>query len=244
MRSIVFVGILTFILLLTFQSYALEIKSYDISIERENNGYRVSEQVSIEKDNDTNILIWLQKEAKDIDIKINGSKANFSASGTLYIINLTNSKELEISVNYNLPGSTGKFIKQVLYKCKEFSAKLDGEIVYQGMNLSEGNYISFSIKEKIIEKENYYMYTTLILLLILIIVFAYSVKGKKRKEKELSASPELLRAKKDLLMNALKEIEKRYRAKELSEEIYSKLKEDFKREAVNVVRRLEEIEKD
>ena len=244
MRSIVFVGILTSILLLTFQSYALEIKSYDISIERESNGYRVSEQVSIEKDNDTNILIWLQKEAKDVDIEINGSKANFSASGTLYSINLTGSKELEISVNYNLPESTGKFIKQVLYKCKEFSAKLDGEIVYQGMNLSEGNYISFSIKEKIIEKENYYMYTTLILLLILIIVLAYSVKSKKRKEKELSASPELLRAKKDLLMNALKEIEKRYRAKELSEEIYSKLKEDFKREAVNVVRKLEEIEKD
>ena len=44
-------------------------------------------------------------------------------------------------------------------------------------------------------------------------------------------------------MNALKDIEKKHRAKEISDESYSRLKEEYKRDAVEVMRKLEK-EKD
>ena len=243
MRFVVVATVMLMFAMMTFQVIAIEIKSYDVSLEKVNEGYKVIEHVVVERNNDTSIVVWIQGEANSVSIEVNGSKVNFSTSGNLYSINLTGLKNPDISIYYYLPESTEKFMKQILYRCKEFTIKLNGEIVYQGTNLSEGSHISFSIKERVIERVNYYMYSTLFLLLILVIVLAYSVRSKKRIETKGSESPELLKAKKELLMNVLKEIEKKYRSKELSEEVYNRLKEDFKRETVNVVRKLDEIDK-
>ena len=241
MRFTVVAMIMLLFALITFQSKAIEIKSYDISLEKTDKGYDVTEHLVVEGNNDTNVIVWIQGEADGVSVEANGSKTNFSVSGNLYSINLTGLKNPDISIHYCLPESTEKFMKQVLYQCKELTVKLDGEVIYQGVNLTEGSYISFSIKERVTERTNYYMYSTLFLLLILVIVLAYSVRSKKKMEKRESESTELLEAKKELLMNVLKEIEKRYRSKELSEDIYNRLKEDFKRETVNIVRKLEEM---
>lgn len=244
MRFVVFIQVLVLVSLLSYQASALDIKSYDISLDKTADVYRVNEQISVERGNDTVVLIWIQGEAKDLDVRIDNSKANFSKSENIYRINLTDMSELKITISYTLPRYAGMFRKYIYYRCKVFSAKLDGSIIYQGTNLSEGNYLSFSIEERVVERENLYMYTSLILLLALIVVLLYSVRSRGRFEKKDIESPEVLKVKKDLLMNVLKDIEKRYRSKELSEDAYNILKEDFKRETVNIVRRLEETEKD
>jgi hypothetical protein len=54
-------------------------------------------------------------------------------------------------------------------------------------------------------------------------------------------SEELLSTKKSLLMTILKDIEKQHRAKQISDDTYHKLKEQYKQEAVNAMKKLEDI---
>ena len=222
--------------------YSMIIESHDISIKRISEGFRVLEEMEVVKANETILLVWIQGEAEDVAIKVNGSEANFSRSGEVYGVELGNLTRAHVEIDYLLPKETQNFFKKILQPCKKIIIKLDGNRVYEGVNLSEGCSLSFSIKERVIERINYYMYTTLILILILIIILAYSAR-KRRTGKMVTEDPDVLKVKKDLLMNVLKEIEKRHRSKEMSDEVYNRLKEEFKRETVNIVRRLEEMEK-
>jgi len=52
-------------------------------------------------------------------------------------------------------------------------------------------------------------------------------------------SEELLTTKKALLMEVLKDIEKKHRAKQISDDTYHKLRDQYKQEAVETMKQLE-----
>jgi len=67
------------------------------------------------------------------------------------------------------------------------------------------------------------------------------LKGKSKKE-EID-TPEILELKKKLLLDSLKELEKEYRSKKISDHTYTRLREEYKSQAVDVMKKLDEIKK-
>ena len=95
--------------------------------------------------------------------------------------------------------------------------------------------------------ESLYIYYILIaiLLIVIIVIFIYNLRlRKKPKTKEIiSTTEEVLTTKKSLLMSLLKDLEKQYRAKDISDDTYHKIKEQYKQEAVETMRKLDDISK-
>ena len=58
----------------------------------------------------------------------------------------------------------------------------------------------------------------------------------------VNESEELLQAKKTLLMTSLKDIEKQHRGKKISDDTYHKLKNYYKQQAVDAMKKLDEFE--
>ncbi len=89
-----------------------------------------------------------------------------------------------------------------------------------------------------------WFYTVLILLLLVLIVVLVAYAFRKQKSTKIkqtaSETEELLSTKKTLLMSLLKDIEKQHRSKKISDDTYHKLKEQYKQEAVNTMKKLED----
>ena len=86
--------------------------------------------------------------------------------------------------------------------------------------------------------------TKIALLSILAVVSTfYLIKKKKSSKirKIVSESEEMLNAKKSLLVSVLKEIEKKHRSKQISDDSYHKLRELYKEQAVETIKKLDDI---
>ena len=67
---------------------------------------------------------------------------------------------------------------------------------------------------------------------------------RRRKTPKTSSdteSKEILEIKKALYLSMLKDIEKQHRGKQISDEAYSKIKNEYKQQAVTVMQKLEEM---
>jgi hypothetical protein len=77
---------------------------------------------------------------------------------------------------------------------------------------------------------------------MLIVLGLFLIKKQRNKDKIKTVdTKETLETKKTLLLSLLKDIEKQHRAKKLSDETYNKLKEEYKQQAVEAMRKLEDI---
>ena len=66
-------------------------------------------------------------------------------------------------------------------------------------------------------------------------------KQRTKAKKSIVESEETLNTKKALLLSLLKDIEKKHRAKGISDDTYHKLKERYKQEAVDAMKQLEDM---
>jgi hypothetical protein len=92
-----------------------------------------------------------------------------------------------------------------------------------------------------------YHYIIVLLVIIIIIILIVSRRTSKTavpsKKTELkTASEELLSTKKALLMEVLKDIEKKHRSKQISDDTYHKLKDKYKQEAVQAMKQLDDVQ--
>jgi hypothetical protein len=62
-----------------------------------------------------------------------------------------------------------------------------------------------------------------------------------KKKQTVGDSEELLSIKKTLLMEILKEIEKQHRSNKISDDTYNKLKDEYKQDAVQTMKKLEDL---
>ena len=88
-----------------------------------------------------------------------------------------------------------------------------------------------------------YIAAIVVLLLLVIIIGAASFRTKKpvKSKRIVVGSEEMLNTKKILLMQLLKELEKKHRAKQISDDTYHKLKEQYKSETVDAMKKLEDM---
>ena len=223
----------------------------------ESNSILVEEVLTIDDPSNENITFWIQSEATDINITFNGNTIEYEAiSDNTYSCNMSGldfTKYTPINVTYSLIKDVSKFRKTLMYNTTSISIEFDGKEIYAGGNLPSGSFLIVALQGETtetktetttIEKAPTWYYIILIILIILVILsFIFPSKKQKttKKKETTTGSEELLNTKKTLLMELLKDIEKQHRAKQISDDTYHKLKEQYKQEAVDAMKKLEDM---
>jgi hypothetical protein len=227
---------------------------YEIIITTQEDKKIVRESFTIEGITDEHIQ-WInfsvQQGAEDILITVNGNSATYtSISGNQYSSNIS-SMEIEmdsqpnVEVSYYLEKSTENFQKELLIDSNNLIVRFDGTTIFSGDNLAEGFSLTIPLNIPSETPLPTYYVTAIILLIILLVVMGfYALKKQKttKIKKITSESEELLTTKKAALMNILKDIEKQHRAKQISDDTYHKLKDEYKQDAVETMKKLEDIQ--
>ena len=192
-----------------------------------------------------------------MEIKIDGTTISNDIVNDVGInissLNIPVGSNPTLELTYNLDKTINTFQKTLQRDTDSITVTYDTVEIYSSTDLKSGNSFSLSLtkqKETITQTaEVPIMYTLLIIVLLIIVivlVILYSTKKTKTTETKkatIGGSEELLTTKKTLLMNLLKDIEKQHRAQQISDETYNKLKEQYKQEAIQAMRKLEDMKK-
>ncbi|KYK22862.1 hypothetical protein AYK24_01770 [Thermoplasmatales archaeon SG8-52-4] len=226
--------------------------SHQISITENNNFLSVIEQLTIQGDSNESydeITVWIQNGANNVEIMINSNPPDsIDQNGSEYICDITSfgiikEESTDLYVSYRLEKDT-VFSKKFVRTTNSISVKFKGEDIFTGTNLAIGSIINLKLYESIEPTLDWFIAILIILLLILIAVLVVYIIRKRKTVKikeSTSDSEELLNTKKTLLMSLLKDIEKQHRANQISDETYHKLKERYKQEAVEAMKKLEDM---
>ena len=234
----------------------------NIEITTESEKISVVENYEIDIISNGNVSFWIQNGAANITILIDGNSIEYTSIGdNIYSCDLSGVEYTygsNIQVMYSLDKETSIFEKTLLYNITSLSITFDGVEIYAGSNLASGSSLNVALrtttqvqtitKEKTIEKVPTWYYAIIVVLIILVALsFVFPSKEKKtqksttKKQVRGSESEELLTTKKALLMEVLKDIEKQHRAKKISDDTYNKLKDQYKQDAVEAMKQLEDI---
>jgi hypothetical protein len=231
--------------------------SHEIEITTSEYNLNVEEIINFQIFQDKNIKLisfWLQDKASDVRIIYKGELIPYNNSTKNYYtinitsFNLNNDTELSFELDYKLiKSSESLFQKELIRNTSLLTVVFDDSKIFTSNNIIQGS--SFSLKLYQPKETTLTLYFIIGIILIIILVFVILLYIKKRsrviKVKKISgASEELLSTKKELLMNLLKDIEKQHRGKEISDDTYHKLKEQYKQETVEAMKQLEDIKLD
>lgn len=226
--------------------------THQISITAKDNYLSVIEELTIQGDSNQTydqIIVWIQSGANNIDIMINSNPPDsINQNGSEYICNVSSlgiikEDSNQIYVTYEL-GKNAIFTKKFVRNTNSFLVKFVEDDIFIGTNLAIGSIINLELYEPTEPPLNWFIAILIILLLILIVVLVlYMLRNRKtvKIKESTSDSEELLNTKKTLLMSLLKDIEKQHRANQISDDTYHKLKERYKQEAVEAMKKLEDI---
>jgi hypothetical protein len=162
---------------------------------------------------------------------------------TEYNLTIETGNSLDFTLTYTLPTDTENFEKRFTYDTSSFSVTFNDEVLYQVQKVQSGSSFSLHLY-KPTEAPLSITYIVLIFLLVVILITSTLLllrKQRSRTKKSIVESEEILTTKKALLLSLLKDIEKQYRSKTISDDTYNKLKGEYKQQAVNVMKKLEDI---
>jgi uncharacterized metal-binding protein len=83
----------------------------------------------------------------------------------------------------------------------------------------------------------------LIVIIVLALLLLLFKKQRSKTKKTIAESEETLTTKKTLLLSLLKDLEKQYRAQSISDETYNKIKDEYKQQAVDALKKLDDLKK-
>lgn len=258
-KEFISIGLIILLSLLTVASISnaqgITSESHKIDISSEKDYLKIQETFNLfsdSKENHDNVTFWITDKASDINIYFNDNSIDnlhITKNANIYNCNISRfnfnkTNPAEIKIEYKVEKTLESFEKKLLRDTNNITIIYKGTHIYSAKNLKTDSKITL----KLIESETalgIYTTVTIVLLVILLVVFTiyYLKKQKKfRKEEAVGVSKEYLDTKRTLLMSLLKEIEKKHRAKKISDDTYNKLKEHYKNEAVNAMRKLEDFE--
>ena len=253
--------ILLFLLSATFTVHAtkpITIDRQEITIDLIGQGLSIQEQLTYKNTQSKNITILrftIPQDASQINI-INTAGNDFQfypIDDTIYEINLseyniqlTQDAIITLSLTYTLPTNTEIFLKTILYDTHYLSVDFNDRTIYQGENIyyneTQKNSVSLALyrpTEAPLSLTALIIIFSLVVVIILIMILLMRRKQIPTKTHERE-SKEILDTKKALFLTMLKDIEKQHRSKQISDETYSKIKSEFKQQAVIVMQKLEE----
>lgn len=230
------------------------IEKNDITIITKDKYFLVEEDIVIKGYTDGlygNLSFWIPvSSSDDIVILVNNNAPEIiSQDGYEYIydlsslsveINTTNS----ITIKYQLSKDLSVFSKKLTHNVSSINVTFNGDTIFSGSNLGSGDLFEVALYQPAEAPVSTYLYVLIVLVIVLIAVIGLSAsrKHKNRMVKEAGGgSEEFLNTKKSLLMSLLKDVEKQYRAKQISDDTYHKLKEQYKQDAVETMKKIEDL---
>lgn len=253
-KSTILVIIVAAIASLAISAYGEEVSvsNYVIDIVSNQSSISVTENIRIDTNDIELVEFWIQSEATGVSILIDNEPLECSIlDGNIYVCNISgiDVKNKTIVVKYNLSKDVNEFKKTLQYNTSQLSINFDGKEIYSGSNLKSGSSLNVVLQRPIQETKEViptlYYAILIIFIIIVILLLILCIKSRTKtplSKKELATeSEELLLTKKELLMEVLKDIEKKHRAKQISDDTYNKLKDHYKQEAVEAMKRLEDL---
>ena len=253
--AILILCIATLSLLLSSNAYAqsVDTETHIITISTEGDSLSVSESLTLQgSSGDTydNMTFWIYSGAENVNILINSAEPNeITISGNEYICNISNfgipmNTTMDVTILYTLGKDVKEFTKTAIRAANSLSVTFDGNEIYTAENLAEGSSFTLELYKPTEAPLSWYIIIFIALLIIMLIVtILYAFKKQKSTTIKSAAgeSEELLTTKKALLMSLLKDIEKQHRSNHIADDTYHKLKEEYKQQAVNVMKKLEDF---
>jgi len=234
------------------EDLTIEQQIIEISIGTE--GLHVEENLVVNNsgiENATLLRLWIQQNAEEVRIRDidSGEYLILTVTGNIRECNLTN-QGLEfkpkitrsLKVTYILQTDTTKFEKSFTYDTDYLSISFENRELVEGEAIASGSSSSVLLYRPT-EAPLDILYLVGIFLLAVILIASTLLLLKKQRTKEkrsVAESKEILTTKKTLLLSILKDVEKKHRAKEISDDTYQKVKDEYKQQAVTVMKKLEE----
>ncbi len=230
-------------------------EDYTINITTSENGLLVEEQIMLNNsgvDPATIARLWIQQNVKDVEIQLkdSGDILEPIISGNTREINLSEKnltvnpgEKVLISLKYTLPTNTENFEKRTFYDVSLLSINFNNEVLYQGESLKSNSYLKIRLyKPTEAPLSITYIVIIFVIVVVLITIVLLSLRKQRSKvKKSIVESKETLETKKTLLMSLLKDLEKQHRSKTIADDTYNKLKEEYKQQAVEVMKKLEAV---
>jgi hypothetical protein len=228
-------------------------ETHNIVISTGDNALTVTETLTIKgKSNQTykTIEFWVQNDAKNINVIISNNQVSYSPLGNntytcdISSFNIKMESTIQVQISYTLSKDTKNFEKTIIENTSTLTVEFDKNNIFEENNLNAGIYLNLQLYKPTEIPISWYIIISIILLVILILVFTSYLfrKQKLSKVKEIAGeSEELLNTKKLLLISILKDIEKEHRAKQISDDTYNKLKDIYKQQAVETMKKLEDM---
>ena len=254
---LVVLGILFFLVfpMASAADTTLDSEGYAVTITTVQNGLLVTEEIEVRNAgliNVTEIETWIQQDAFDISLKVGDTKLAPTITGNSYTANLSlhelgiqPGESLTFEVIYTLPKKGENFYeKHLSYDSPSFSVVFNGDELYRLDNtIPTGAQIKLLLYRPTTAPLDFTVIMGVLMLVVILIASTLIILRKQRKKvkKAIVESEELLILKKALLMSALKDIEKKHRAEEISDDTYAKLKDEYKQQAVEVMKKLEDL---
>lgn len=198
----------------------------------------------IQSDVTTDVTITATKTGTTLHALVNGNIRDCNLTETNTILNPTTS--IDITLTYTIPASSTRFTKDFLYNTTQIAVTYNDQPLFSGSNFIKST-PAYEITVQLYNPTEAPLGISTLVIIFLIVVIILTLlllvlrRQRRRKRVGTVDTAEALATKKDLLLELLKELEKRYRAKDISDETYTKLKEEYKAQAVDAMRRLEDI---
>ena len=138
-----------------------------------------------------------------------------------------------------------QFSKDIIYDTPLLTITLDNQNFASYENLDVDTSLLLNIPEQQDTSKSLNLFSTILiglLVVLLIVTTMYGMRKRgngKTRNRDVESS-ELLATEKALLMNVLKDIEKKHRDKKISDETYEKLKSFYKQQTVEIMSSLED----
>jgi hypothetical protein len=210
-------------------------------------------------ENVSSLRFWIQQDVQDA-VKItelqSGKQLVPLITGNIRTCNLSEANlsispngSMTLQMTYYLPTNTQIFIKTLLYDTTFFSVTYENRDLFQGEHLLYGSEVNNAIQIRLYNPSEAPLNITMIVIIFVVAVIVLAVlllllkKQRSRTKKTVAESEETLTTKKTLLLSLLKDLEKQYRARSISDETYSKIKDEYKQHTVDVMKKLDDLKK-
>lgn len=226
-------------------------------------GLQVKEEIRVTNQDSMNATVlrfWLQQGASDVRILAvqSGKDLVSLITGNIRACNLTAANltitpgaVFDVQVTYLLPTATQNFEVSLLYKTTLLTVAYQEDSNQQ--ELFHGEHLladSQNTLRVLLHKptESSLGITTIVIVFVVVVLVLTSLllflkKHRTKTRKSLVESEETLVTKKTLLLSLLKDLEKQYRAQAISDETYNKLKDEYKQQAVEAMKKLDDLKK-
>jgi predicted small metal-binding protein len=236
------------------QEEGLETDTHSIVISTADNALEVAETLIIHGNSNQNysiIKFWVQNDAQSINVIVGENEeisstpiGNNTYTCDISSLNIKMDSQIQLDISYSLSKDIKNFKKTMIRNTSTLTVQFDKNNILEESDLGADTYINLQLYKPTETPISWYIIISISLLIILLVVStAYLFRKQKlSKVKEIAGeSEELLNTKKLLLMSILKDVEKQHRAKQISDDTYNKLKDIYKQQAVETMKKLEDI---